>query len=161
MSDEIVKAICDSREELALVTVIDVQGSVPRHEGSKMLVRAAGVYRGTVGGGKGEARAIAVARECIVEKKAATLTLEFKGMEVEGQDMICGGTCRILVEYLVDREPYRIAFARLQRGERTLLAKTLESVAGGSLRSVNVAVLDEKGTPVYNSLPSQGNACIP
>ncbi len=154
MSFEILKAISESREEIALVTVIDAQGSVPRHAGSKMLVRGAGVYRGTVGGGKGEARAIAMARECIEQKKANTLTLEFHGTEVEGQDMICGGTCRILVEYLADREPYRIAFARLQQGERALFAKTLGRTAGGDLRSVNVAVLGEKGATLYNSLPS-------
>src|SRR5271169_3709890 len=82
MSYEIIEAISASREELALVTVIDVQGSVPRHPGSKMLVRGAGVYLGTVGGGKGEARAIAMAQECIDQKKAATLTLEFQGTEV-------------------------------------------------------------------------------
>ena len=56
MSYEIIQAVCDGREELALVTVIDVRGSVPRHAGSKMLVRREGVHRGTVGGGKGGAR---------------------------------------------------------------------------------------------------------
>ena len=152
MSYEIIEAISVSREELALVTVIDVQGSVPRHPGSKMLVRGAGVSLGTVGGGKGEARAIAMAQECIDQKKAATLTLEFQGTEVVGQDMVCGGTARILVEYLVDREPYRIAFSRLRQGERTLIAKTLGGAAGAP--SVMVAVLDERGAPVYNSLQS-------
>ena len=125
MSYEILQAICESREELALVTVMDTRGSVPRHAGSKMLVHAAGVFRGTVGGGKGEARAILVAKECIARKAADTLTLEFQGEQIEGPDMICGGTCLLLVEHLADREPYRRAFARLQAGERTLLVKSL------------------------------------
>ena len=122
--------------------------------GSKMLVNRAGVYRGTVGGGKGEARAIAMARECIEQKTADTLTLEFQGVEVEGQDMICGGTSRILVEYLGDREPYRIAFSRLQQGERALLAKTIGGASAGAGRAVTVAVLDENGAPLYGSAPS-------
>jgi xanthine dehydrogenase accessory factor len=153
MSYEIIQAICDGREELALVTVIDVRGSVPRHTGSKMLVSRGGVHRGTVGGGKGEARAIAMAKECIEGKQAGMLTLEFQGEEVEGQDMICGGTSRILVEYIGDREPYRIAFARLRQGERTLLAKTIDKPPGGGRRSVDVAVLDESGGPLHGVLP--------
>jgi xanthine dehydrogenase accessory factor len=154
MSYEIIQAICDGREELALVTVIDVRGSVPRHAGSKMLVRREGVHRGTVGGGKGEARAIAMAKECIEGRRADTLTLEFQGEEVEGQDMICGGTSRILVEYIGDREPYRIAFGRLRQGERTLLAKTVDRIRGAEGPSTGVAVLDENGAPLYGSLPS-------
>jgi xanthine dehydrogenase accessory factor len=153
MSYDIVKAIAESTEELALVTVIDVQGSVPRHEGSKMLVSRSGVFRGTVGGGKGEARAIAVAMECIARKNADTLTLEFHGVEVEGQDMICGGTSRILIECLSDRTPYQVVLGRLQRGERTLLVKVLDRAAGGSPRSVTVTVMDEKGAPLHGSLP--------
>jgi xanthine dehydrogenase accessory factor len=153
MSYEIIQAICEGSEEMALVTVIDVHGSVPRHAGSKMLVSRVGVHRGTVGGGKGEARAIAMAQECIKEKRANTLTLEFMGVEVEGQDMICGGTSRILVEYLADREPYRIAFSRLRQGERTLFAKTIDSGVGGGRPSVGVTVVDENGAPLYGSLP--------
>jgi xanthine dehydrogenase accessory factor len=154
MSDEIMKAVSEGGGESALVTVIDVRGSAPRHAGSKMLVRGASVSLGTVGGGKGEARAIAMARECIAQKKSDLLTLEFQGMEVEGQDMICGGTCRILVEYIADPEPYRIAHDRLKRGERILFAKTLNVSAGGSRGPVDIAVLDEKGTTLHKSMPA-------
>jgi xanthine dehydrogenase accessory factor len=154
MSDKIITAISESGGESALITVMEVRGSVPRHAGSKMLVRRNAESLGTVGGGKGEARAIAIARECIEQKRADMITLEFQGLEVEGQDMICGGSCLLLVEYIADREPYRIAFAGLQRGERTLFAKTLHRAAGGKPLSVTVTVLDEKGAPLYNSLPS-------
>ncbi len=148
MSYEIIKAIATSREDLALVTVIDVRGSVPRHPGSKMLVQGGKVFAGTVGGGKGEARAIALARECIEKRKPLTLTLEFQGTEIEGQDMICGGTSRILIEFIGDREPYRAAFRRLQQGERTLFVKMVHD------SSVTVAVLDERGTAAFNSVPA-------
>ena len=153
MSYEIMQAICESSDDMALVTVLDTNGSVPRHAGSKMLVNGHGVYRGTVGGGKGEARAIALARECMEQGSAATLTLEFKGVEVEGQDMICGGTCLILVEALRDRGPYRVAFDRLRQGERTLLAKTIGRASGGSGREVTTAVLGENGQLLGSPLP--------
>ena len=67
--------------------------------------------------------------------------------------MICGGTSLILVEYVADREPYRIAFGRLRQGERTLFAKTIDGRHGGDRPSVAVAVLDENGAPLYGALP--------
>jgi len=158
MSYEIVRTIAETTEEIALVTVIDSNGSVPRHPGSKMLVRGGTVYAGTVGGGKGEARAIAKAQECIEGRKAAQIGLEFQGTEIEGQDMICGGTARILVEFVADREPYRIAFKKLEQGERVLFAKILHGTVMDPASTVVVALLDEKGFPAYNSLPSSVRA---
>ncbi len=152
MSYEIIRAIATSREDLALATVVDARGSVPRHPGSKMLVRDGKVFAGTVGGGKGEARAIALARECTEKRKAATLFLEFQGAEIDGQDMICGGTGRILIEHLEDREPYRVAFRRLEQGERTLFVKVVHEPF------VKVAVLGEKGVPIFNSVPPSAMA---
>ena len=154
MSFEIIKAVSEGNEEMALVTVMHVRGSVPRHAGAKMLVGRSGVLLGTVGGGKGEARAIAVARECIDRKTADTLTLEFGGTEVEAPDMSCGGTCHILVEYLADRTPYRLVHTRLLRGERTLMTKTLQGAAGAAGQEVGVALLDETGSPLHNAMPA-------
>ena len=45
-------------ETAALATVVSVQGSVPRHTGSKMLVKADGSILGTIGGGAMESRVI-------------------------------------------------------------------------------------------------------
>jgi hypothetical protein len=73
MSYEIMKEIAESRgDDLALVTVIEVQGSVPRHAGSKML-------SGTVGGGKCEARAIATAMGCLRDGTPRVITLRVPG----------------------------------------------------------------------------------
>ena len=71
MSYEAVKTIAGSRERLALVTVIDAEGSVPRHPGAKMIVRGDAVLLGTVGGGKGEARAIGLAKDCLEANRSA------------------------------------------------------------------------------------------
>jgi xanthine dehydrogenase accessory factor len=158
MSYEIIKAIAETRGDLALVTVMDARGSVPRHPGSKMLVRGGAVLLGTVGGGKGEARAIAKAVECIQAKKSAQLSLEFQGTEIEGQDMICGGTSIILVEYVADRAPYQIAFRKIEQGERVLIAKVLDGGASDPAASVSVAVLDEKGAPLFKAIPPSTRA---
>ena len=55
-------AAIDASEPVALATVVETRESVPRHAGSKMLVRADGRCSGSVGGGEMEARVIAEAR---------------------------------------------------------------------------------------------------
>jgi xanthine dehydrogenase accessory factor len=174
VSLEIIRTIADGGGGLALVTVIHVQGSAPRHPGSKMVVRrtsaggapaaggvpAAGdapaasvVVAGTVGGGKGEARAISEAGECIRGSASRLITLEFQGTEIEGQDMICGGTSRLLVEALEDRTPYRLALEKLRNGERTLLVKVLGGSGASPGSTVRTALLDERGAPLYGAVP--------
>ncbi|MCL4252611.1 MAG: XdhC family protein [Anaerolineae bacterium] len=63
MPDEnaVIYALADAQkrsEPVALATVIHTQGSMPRHAGSKMLIRADGTTIGTIGGGAMEARVI-------------------------------------------------------------------------------------------------------
>jgi xanthine dehydrogenase accessory factor len=148
MSYEIFKTLAGSRGDTALVTVIDVQGSVPRHPGSKMLVKSTGAILGTVGGGKGEAAAIELAVKCIGIKQSDALTVEMQGTEAEGDEMVCGGTCRLLVEYVADSAPYAMLLQRLEGGEKVLLVKKLEGAAGtaeGSPAAVTMAVHDEGG----------------
>jgi xanthine dehydrogenase accessory factor len=145
VSYDIVREIAESREPTALVTVIEVRGSVPRHPGAKMLVRPDGTVIGTVGGGRGEAAAIVEARECIARRASSILTVEMQGAEAVGQEMICGGTSRMLVEHVGDTGPYRAALERLARGERVLFAKSLDARAGAGPRHVAVSVFDENG----------------
>ncbi|HQY06848.1 MAG TPA: XdhC family protein, partial [Lacunisphaera sp.] len=50
-----------------LVVLADALGSTPQDTGAKMLVTAAGLHTGTVGGGKLEAKALALAQEMLVD----------------------------------------------------------------------------------------------
>src|SRR5215218_4533744 len=50
---------------LVAVTVVDTIGSVPQDRGAKMIVTAAGLHYGTVGGGKVETKAIAEAQRML------------------------------------------------------------------------------------------------
>jgi xanthine dehydrogenase accessory factor len=145
LSYEIVKEIATGRAPAALVTIVDVRGSVPRHPGSKMLVRDGATVLGTVGGARGEAAALAAARECIQRRSSSLLTVEMLGEQAVGDQMICGGTSRMLVEYVGDRAPYRAAFERLERGERALLVKRLDPRAGTAPQQVTVTAVDEGG----------------
>lgn len=136
MSLEILQAIASGRPDLALCTVIQVKGSAPRHVGSRMLAGPDGLIAGSVGGGRGEATALAAGLEVLSTRRPVVLQIEMQGMEAEGPDMVCGGFSRILVEPLFSPAPYRAALDLVATGERALLVKRVETgetaVLGGS-----------------------------
>jgi xanthine dehydrogenase accessory factor len=86
-----------SGEAIALATVIKVQGSVPRHEGSKMLVRADGSCVGTIGGGKMEALVIAEAQAALHDGQTRTPSYALNDLQA-GDPGICGGTVQVFIE---------------------------------------------------------------
>ncbi len=114
----------------ALVTIVEVKGSAPRHPGSKMLVRASGEIEGTVGGGKGEALAIEAAKAAIASRESSFLEVEMLGDQAEGKDLVCGGVNRMLVEFIADGAVYDQALASLREGRRVLLQKRLTRSGG-------------------------------
>lgn len=118
---------------VALVTIVEVQGSAPRHPGSKMLVRPSGEIEGTIGGGLGESRAIAAALAAISERSSSFLEFEMLGSEAEGEELICGGVNRMLVEFVADPAPYAAALAALESGDRAVLEKRITRREGGRL----------------------------
>ena len=138
-------------ETAALVTVVDVKGSAPRHPGAKMLVYGSGRILGTTGGGKGESMAIAASAEAIRTGASSFLEVEMLGADAEGKDLICGGVNRMLVEYLDNPAPYAATLEALDLGKRVLLRKRLgasgrAAAAGfsdGDLLSVAVEVVTE------------------
>ena len=80
----------------ALVTVAAVRGSAPREAGARMVVGPDGGFRGTVGGGELEWRAIGAARDALArEAPAAALSRFALGPDL-GQ--CCGGSVRLLTE---------------------------------------------------------------
>ena len=143
-------------ETAALVTVVDVKGSAPRHPGAKMLVYGSGRILGTIGGGKGESMAIAAAAEAIRRGASSFLEVEMLGADAVGRDLICGGVNRMLVEYLDAPAPYAATLEALDRGQRVLLRKRLVAAdpaapasasgfSGGDRLSVAVDVVVEGG----------------
>jgi xanthine dehydrogenase accessory factor len=146
MGPDLVKAISEGHEGMALATIIEVKGSSPRHPGTKMLVGAQTGPVGTVGGGKGEARALEACRRSLEDRRCALLTVEMVGVDIGGLDMVCGGTSTMLIECLEDRAPYRAAREHLARGERVLLVKGIQ---GDGPVTVSVAVLGQDGAAIW------------
>lgn len=81
----------------ALATIIETQGSMPRHTGSKMLVYADGQIVGTVGGGAMEAEVIQTAFTVLETQDSRTETYRLHKLE-QGDPGICGGSAKIFIE---------------------------------------------------------------
>ena len=93
---------------VVLATMMDHSGSVPRAAGARMLVRPDGGIWGTVGGGRYEAEAIALAMRMLGEQTALRdspagqpgAVIEFSLRGVTDMDMICGGALSLLLEVI-------------------------------------------------------------
>jgi xanthine dehydrogenase accessory factor len=89
-------AAVNGGHRVVLATVVDTHGSVPRHTGTKMVIRGDGSIVGTVGGGKVEAAiradALALARS---ESGLRQYTLQDPE---QGDPGVCGGTMTVYLE---------------------------------------------------------------
>jgi xanthine dehydrogenase accessory factor len=89
-------------EPAALCTVMRTRGSVPRHPGAKMLVRADGRIEGTIGGGEMERRVIADALDAIRRSQARLVRYALVDPGA-GDPGVCGGEVEVFVEPLSTR----------------------------------------------------------
>jgi len=79
-----------------LVILADALGSTPQESGAKMLVTAAGLHTGTIGGGKVEAKAMEVAQELLASGTAAPRFVNWALKTDVG--MTCGGSVKLYFE---------------------------------------------------------------
>jgi xanthine dehydrogenase accessory factor len=84
----------------ALCTVIESNGSTPRHEGSKMLVYEDGRFIGTVGGGEMEHRVLTEAKKAMKDGKSRLLSYSLVDPK-QGDPGVCGGTVEVYVEPMI------------------------------------------------------------
>jgi len=85
-------------ETVAVATIIDVRGSVPREVGAKMIVHPLGQHVGTVGGGCGEADIIRAGLEVLQTGQPATVRVDLTediSMQTLG---VCGGIFDVFIE---------------------------------------------------------------
>ncbi len=123
------------------VTVIDVQGSVPREPGARMLVHQGG-FEDTIGGGQLEFETLATARDMLGGAQAAALRQFSLGPEL-GQ--CCGGTARLLFELFAPTDE--------------AWAQNLNAAAGAPCRAAYVAVFGEDG--IYRRDVVTADASVP
>src|SRR2546426_1402335 len=82
-----------------LVTLVESLGSTPQDIGAKMLVTPAGLHAGTVGGGRVEAQAIALAHEILAAPGPAAAQPRFVNWSLKADvGMTCGGAVKLYFE---------------------------------------------------------------
>ncbi len=86
-----------SKGSVVVATVINVKGSVPREIGAKMLITESRCID-TIGGGAGEAKAIAKAREVLQSGEKAFVEIDLTGATTRQTEGICGGWMQVFLE---------------------------------------------------------------
>ena len=93
---ESVASLQKSGESFVLVFLVDALGSTPQDAGARMIVTSAGLLRGTVGGGKVEAKAIVEAQAMLAGGMSAPRFANWALKKDVG--MTCGGSVKLYFE---------------------------------------------------------------
>lgn len=90
--------LLDAGDTVAVATIVDVRGSVPREVGAKMLIHPLGKHVGTVGGGCGEGDVIRTALDVLQTGEPAMVHVDLTE-DISMQAMgVCGGIMDVFVE---------------------------------------------------------------
>ncbi|MBX3000020.1 MAG: XdhC family protein [Caldilineaceae bacterium] len=88
----------EAGEMVAVATIVDAKGSVPREVGAKMIIHPLGRHVGTVGGGCGEADVIRTALDVIQDGIPRTVHVDLTE-EIDMNSLgVCGGVMDVFVE---------------------------------------------------------------
>ena len=82
----------------ALTVIIKREGSTPRGAGSRMLVYEDGSIVGTIGGGKSEADAMAMAGDVLQGGATGMYHCAMNNKDAAGLGLICGGEIDVFIE---------------------------------------------------------------
>jgi xanthine dehydrogenase accessory factor len=90
------------KEQAVLATVIEVNGSVPREVGAKMIITADGGTFNTIGGGAGEAKVIRQANIALAtgakQAEKQLVEIDLTGVSHRETQGICGGIMQVWLE---------------------------------------------------------------
>jgi xanthine dehydrogenase accessory factor len=102
-NEYIARTVCEkmgNSSSLVLVSIVSIQGSSPRHHGTKMVVDEQGKSYGTIGGSLLEATAINEAVTVLSKKQSRLTSFDLTGDNAYSKDMICGGKAEILLDFI-------------------------------------------------------------
>jgi xanthine dehydrogenase accessory factor len=119
--------LSESGETVAVATIVDVKGSVPREVGAKMIIHPLGRHVGTVGGGCGEADVIKAALD-VMQTGAPALVRVDLTEDITMQTLgVCGGIMDVFVERVTPAQVLPLPIA--DTNVRTNLYETMRASA--------------------------------
>lgn len=101
MSAEIyqrLKELRDNGTDVAVATITEIKGSVPREVGAKMIIHPLGQHVGTVGGGCGEAEVIRAALDVMHDGQPRNVVVDLTEDIAMDSGGVCGGIMTVFVE---------------------------------------------------------------
>ena len=90
--------LLDQGMTVAVATITDVKGSVPREVGAKMIVHPFGQHVGTIGGGCGEADVIRAGLDVIQDGEPRNVHVDLTEAINMNSLGVCGGIMNVFVE---------------------------------------------------------------
>ena len=88
----------NEKQPVAMATIVDAKGSVPREVGAKMLIHPLGRHVGTVGGGCGEADVIRAGLDVIEDGLPRTVHVDLTEDISMNSLGVCGGVMDVFIE---------------------------------------------------------------
>jgi xanthine dehydrogenase accessory factor len=101
---QIVSQYSQKKIDFVLLTLVEVIGSAPQTVGAKALITFQGLAEGTVGGGKLEAKAIALAQELLAKNENRKNCQLIKWNLTKDVGMTCGGVVSLVFEVFAGAE---------------------------------------------------------
>jgi xanthine dehydrogenase accessory factor len=86
------------QREIALATIVQVRGSVPREVGAQMAICPDGTVIGTIGGGAGEAKVIQAAQQVLQTGQKQRIEIDLTGTPQQTREGVCGGVMQVWLE---------------------------------------------------------------
>lgn len=130
--DPIVSTACDrlaAGQPFVLATIIQHHGSAPRTIGTRMLITVEKEIVGTIGGGLLEAETIRAAARMNAQAPARFLNFDLTHEDAAAMEMICGGSVKVFLDYIVPDDQLRALFAawqaELSRGRKAMLVSEI------------------------------------
>lgn len=119
--------LIDAQKRLALVLVLEADGSTPLKAGAQAIVEDSGRIFGTIGGGQVEAQAQQRAVEACKSGKPLVFDFQLHGTDSADEVPICGGAMRILIDPSVEkyRSVYEEIAEAIHQRERGVIITTI------------------------------------
>lgn len=92
------RQLLEQGDAVAVATITEVKGSVPREVGAKMIIHPLGQHFGTVGGGCGEADVIRAGLDVIQSGEPATVHVDLTEDPTMQSLGVCGGIFNVFIE---------------------------------------------------------------